>query len=80
MLPKEQIDRIGELSRKQRSVGLTEAEQAEQHRLRQAYLAAFRKNFEAQLQAEGLVPAEASSCGCSDPNCHHHHHHHRLPH
>lgn len=81
MLPKEQIERIGELSRKQRSGGLTEEEQAEQHALRQAYLAAFRKSFKAQLQSEGLAPAEADSgCGCKDPNCNHHHHHHHLPH
>lgn len=58
MLPKEQLERIGELSRKQRSVGLTVAEQAEQEALRQVYLEAFRISFRAQLEAEGLLRPE----------------------
>lgn len=81
MLPKEQLDRIGELSRKQRSVGLTVAEQAEQEGLRQAYLQRFRVQFKAQLEAEGLIRADqVPSCTCDDPACKHHHHHRHLPH
>ncbi|MGI6357850.1 MAG: DUF896 domain-containing protein [Bacillota bacterium] len=73
MLSKEQLARIGELSRKQRSDGLTVAEQAEQHALRQAYLEAFRKSFRSQLEASGLVATEgAGECRCKDPNCGHH--------
>jgi len=49
-MEKSHIDRINELSRKQRAEGLTEAEKAEQQALRQAYLAGFRKNLEAQLE------------------------------
>jgi uncharacterized protein YnzC (UPF0291/DUF896 family) len=80
MLSNEALDRIGELSRKQRSVGLTVAEQAEQHALRRAYLERFRVAFKAQLAAEGLVPTSQKSCDCDDPNCWHSHHHHDLPH
>ncbi|QOS78065.1 DUF896 domain-containing protein [Paenibacillus sp. JNUCC31] len=36
------LGRINELSRKQRSTGLTSIEQAEQHELRQQYLKAIR--------------------------------------
>lgn len=43
------IDRINELARKSKSVGLTEAEKAEQQTLRDAYRAAFRRNLTAQL-------------------------------
>ena len=48
-LKKEKTDRISELSRKARSVGLTDDELAEQKALREEYLAAVRKNFKAQL-------------------------------
>lgn len=48
-MKQEKLDRIGELSRKQRSVGLTEDEKKEQAALREEYLAAVRKNFTAVL-------------------------------
>ena len=44
------IDRINELSRLSRQRELTPKEQAERASLRQAYMAAFRGNLEAQLQ------------------------------
>lgn len=47
--------RINELAKKAKSVGLTEAEKAEQQRLRQEYLANFRKKFKAQLDAIEFV-------------------------
>lgn len=49
-MEKKKIERISELSRKSRSVGLTEEELLEQKALREEYLAAIRKNFRAQLE------------------------------
>jgi len=43
------IARINELSRKHKSVGLSEAEIAERDRLRQQYLQIFKNNFRQQL-------------------------------
>lgn len=44
------IERLNELARKYRTVGLTEEELEERAVLRQEYLEAFRKNLEAQLE------------------------------
>lgn len=43
------IDRINELYHKSKSVGLTKAEEAEQKKLRKAYLTAIRKNLRGSL-------------------------------
>jgi len=45
----ELVARINELSRKNKSVGLTPEELAERDELRQKYLAQFRQNFRDQL-------------------------------
>ncbi len=45
----ELVARINELSRKNKSVGLTPEELAERDELRQKYLAQFRRNFRDQL-------------------------------
>ena len=46
----ERTDRINELARKEKSVGLTPEEKAEQARLREEFRAAFRRNFAMQLE------------------------------
>lgn len=46
----EKIERINELARKKKTVGLTQAEVAEQAALRREYLDGFRANMEAVLQ------------------------------
>lgn len=48
-MDKSKLLRIGELSRKSRSTGLSPEELAEQKALREEYLAAVRKNFRATL-------------------------------
>ena len=52
-MEKWKIDRINELARKKKTVGLTEAELAEQAALRKEYLDGWRTNMEAML--EGIV-------------------------
>ncbi len=47
----EKIERINELARKRKTVGLTEQELAEQAALRQEYLQGFRANMEAVLES-----------------------------
>ena len=49
MITQEMIDRINELAKKKKETGLTEEEAKEQQALYKDYLAAFRKNFRAQL-------------------------------
>ena len=50
-MEKEQIERINELARKKKSIGLTAEELEEQAALRAQYLREFRANMEATLQA-----------------------------
>ncbi len=49
-MEKEKIDRINELARKKKSVGLTDAEAVEQAELRHEYLVEFRASFGGILQ------------------------------
>ncbi|MGN0775768.1 MAG: DUF896 domain-containing protein [Candidatus Ventricola sp.] len=56
----EQIERINELARKKKTVGLTEAEALEQAKLRAQYLKEFRANMEATLQAVRVEQADGS--------------------
>jgi uncharacterized protein YnzC (UPF0291/DUF896 family) len=44
-----ELDRINELARKSKSVGLTDQEKEEQTRLRRLYIESVRKNLRAQL-------------------------------
>ena len=54
------IDRINELAKKAKTVGLTEAEAEEQQRLRQAYIQAFRRNLRSQLNNIDIQEADGS--------------------
>jgi len=56
----EKIERINELARKKKSVGLTEAELAEQAELRAQYLREFRENMEATLRAVRVEQADGT--------------------
>ena len=48
-MEKKDIDRINELARKGKTVGLTQAEAEEQKRLRRVYLDEFKENLKATL-------------------------------
>lgn len=58
MLPQEQLDRINELVRKERSEGLTKEEKAEQKDLREKYVKAFRENMRSQVEGLKVVDEE----------------------
>lgn len=58
MLPQEQLDRINELVRKERSEGLTEEEKSEQKDLREKYVKAFRENMKSQVEGLKVVDEE----------------------
>lgn len=59
-MKQKRLDRINELARKQKTVGLTDAEKAEQRKLREEYLADFRKNLRGQLENISFVEADGS--------------------
>lgn len=50
-MEKEQIERINELARKKKTVGLTDEELQEQAALRKQYIAEWRANMEAVLES-----------------------------
>lgn len=52
---KEQLDRINELAHKKKTVGLTEAELAEQKQLYKIFLEDFRARFKQQLESIEIV-------------------------
>ena len=54
-MEKSRVDRINELAKKAKTVGLTPEEEQERAVLRQEYLAAFRKNLRAQLDNTYIV-------------------------
>ena len=49
------LDRINELARKQREIGLTEEEKEEQARLRKEYIEAFKNSLRSQLDSIVVV-------------------------
>ena len=50
-MEKKKIERINELARKKKSVGLTAEEQAEQAALRKEYLDGYRENLKSMLDS-----------------------------
>ena len=56
----ERLKRINELAAKERSEGLTDEEKAEQKRLREEYLAAFRKNVLQTLDNTYIVEPDGT--------------------
>ncbi len=50
-----ELDRINQLAHKKKAEGLTEAELAEQKKLREKFLAEFRENFKRQLETIEIV-------------------------
>ena len=60
MVTKEQIERINALARKQREVGLTEEEKAEQATLRRLYIDSFKESLEGQLSSITVVEKDGS--------------------
>ncbi len=51
----EKIKRINELARKQKTVGLTEQEKAEQYTLRREYIDSFKRSLVSQLENTYIV-------------------------
>ena len=54
-MTQEKIDRINELARKKKTVGLTEAEQQEQNILRREYIDSFKASLVSQLENTYIV-------------------------
>lgn len=59
-MTEERINRINELARKQKSVGLTDDEKAEQYKLRKEYIDAFRQSLVGQLENTYIVEPDGT--------------------
>ena len=59
-MTKEKIDRINELARKKKSVGLTEAELEEQALLRREYIESYKQSLVSQLENTYIVEPDGS--------------------
>ena len=59
-MEKSRVERINELARKAKAEGLTEEEILERDQLRREYVAAFRENLVAQLEATYIVDAKGN--------------------
>ncbi len=55
-----QLERINELARKEKSTGLTQQEKAEQKALREAYIAAVRRNLRSQLDNIDMIEPDGT--------------------
>jgi len=59
-MEQKKIDRINELAKKHREVGLTPEETAERHELRQEYIAGFRKSLTSHLDRIHIVDEDGT--------------------
>lgn len=59
-MEQKKIDRINELSRKQKSVGLTEQEKQEQYVLRREYIESFKQSLIGQLENTYIVEPDGT--------------------
>lgn len=59
-MTQEKIDRINELARKQKSVGLTEEEKQEQYVLRREYIESFKRSLVSQLENTYIVEPDGT--------------------
>jgi len=66
MITQEKIDRINELARKSKSVGLTENEKEEQKILRREYVDAFKASLVSQIDNTVIVRPDGSREKLSD--------------
>jgi uncharacterized protein YnzC (UPF0291/DUF896 family) len=60
LITPDKINRINELVRKAKSLGLTEQEQQEQSTLRQEYIQAVRQSFQVNLQSLKIVDEQGN--------------------
>lgn len=60
MVTEKDIERINELARKQKTVGLTDEEKAEQKRLRVKYIESFKASLIGQLDGITVVEPDGS--------------------
>ena len=59
-MTQEKIDRINELARKQKTVGLTEEEKQEQYILRREYIDSFKMSLVSQLENTYIVSPDGT--------------------
>ena len=59
-MTQEKINRINELAKKQKTVGLTEEEKAEQYTLRREYIDSFKRSLVSQLENAYIVEPDGS--------------------
>lgn len=57
----DQLDRINELAKKKKTVGLTPEEKTEQTALRAEYIAGFRESLRGQLDSITIVEKDGST-------------------
>ena len=80
-MEKAKLDRINELARKAKTIGLTDEETAERAVLRREYIEAFRASTKATLESIVIQEEDGSLTPLKKRNPeaikeHHHHHHH----